>query len=89
MKLFELITEEVQPHDLYSDYRPGYTDPEEDNTQLKASDMRKTRLTLLQINKLRRMNDVRQYEQKLKLKSIQELYGPGATAEPSGDDMGF
>jgi len=88
MKLFELLTEEVQPHDLYSDYRPGYTEPEEDNTQLKASDMRKTRLTLLQINKLRKMNNVRNFEQKEKLKVIQQQYGPGS--EDSGsDDLGF
>ena len=80
--------EEVQQKGMYDKFTPGYSTPGDDNSQVQMSDTRKTRLTLLQISKLRRMNDVRQYEQKLKLKSIKDLYGPGVTAEPEGD-MGF
>jgi hypothetical protein len=40
--------------------------------------LRKTKLTLRQINKLRRLNDVRAYEFKEKLKRVQTQYAPPA-----------
>ena len=58
----------------------GYYDPEDDNSQLKMSDLRKTRLTLLQLNKLRKMDDVRAYEQSEKVKNVQLQYAPKAEA---------
>ena len=41
---------------------PGYQDVESDNSKPKWKESRKTKLTLKQIRKLRKMNDVRNYE---------------------------
>ena len=54
----------------------GYQDVAADNSQTTKKDLRKTRLTLRQINKLRQMNDVRSYEYKEKLKHIRKQYAP-------------
>ena len=56
----------------------GYQDVEQDNTQPQLGQLRKTKLTLRQINKLRRMNDVRTFEYKEKLKEIKRMYMPPA-----------
>lgn len=73
--------------DLFDKAVPGYQSLEDDNSQLQKSNVRKTRLTLMQINKMRQMNDVRNYEHKQKLRVIQDQYGPGAGG--GDDDMGF
>lgn len=54
----------------------AYQDLEADNSQPQLGDLRKTRLTLRQLNKLRQMNDVRAYEYKEKLKLIRQQYAP-------------
>ena len=54
----------------------AYQDLSQDNSQIRLSDLRKTRLTLRQLNKLRKMNDVRTYEYKEKLKQIKQQYSP-------------
>lgn len=59
----------------------GYQDTQDDNSQPKLGDLRKTKLTLRQINKLRRMNDVRRYEYQEKLEKVQRQYAP--VAEPA------
>jgi hypothetical protein len=41
-------------------------------------DLRKTRLTLRQLNKLRKMNDIRALEYKDKLKLVRKQYQPPA-----------
>jgi hypothetical protein len=46
------------------------------NSQVQLGDLRKSRLTLRQLNKLRKMNDVRTYEYKEKLKKIRTQYAP-------------
>jgi len=51
-----------------------YQDVENDNSVPDIGDLRKSRLTLLQINKLRRMQDLRAYEQEQKLKNIKKQY---------------
>jgi len=56
----------------------AYQDLSQDNSQPQESDLRKTRLTLRQLNKLRKMNDVRMYEFKEKLKLIKKQYAPPA-----------
>jgi len=56
----------------------GYQDLEDDNTQPRLGELRKTKLTLRQINKLRRMNDLRTYEYKENLKQIKKQYSPPA-----------
>lgn len=52
---------------------PGYQDVNDDDSTKYA--LRQTRLTLKQLNKLRKMNDIRNYEKEAKLKSIQAQYG--------------
>ncbi len=61
---------------------PAYQDLEQDNSQPRLGDLRKTHLTLRQLNKLRRMNDVRQVEYKDKLKLIRQQYAPPAAPPP-------
>jgi len=62
---------------LYEFFEPekeGFQDVEDDNSQPTAGDLRKTKLTLKQINKIRRMNDVRAYEYKENLEQIKKQY---------------
>ena len=54
----------------------AYQDVSQDNSQPELGDMLKSRLTLRQINKLRKMNDVRMYEYKEKLKLVRQQYAP-------------
>jgi len=56
---------------------PGsFQDLSQDNSQVELGDLRKSRLTLRQLNKLRKMNDVRTFEYKEKLKKIRKQYQP-------------
>ena len=61
-------------NELYHRVSNAYQDLSQDNSQTTKDSLRKTRLTLRQINKLRQMNDVRGYEYKEKLKDIQAQY---------------
>jgi hypothetical protein len=54
----------------------AYQDTADDNSQPQLGDLRKTRLTLRQLNKLRKMNDIRAVEYKEKLKLIRQQYAP-------------
>jgi hypothetical protein len=54
----------------------AYQDLSQDNSQVELKDLRKSRLTLRQLNKLRKMNDVRAYEYKEKLKLVKQQYSP-------------
>jgi len=74
MKLFEMYEQAV----------PGYQDVASDNSSPKWRESRKTKLTLKQIRKLRKMNDVRNYEKVNYLKKVHEQYGPQANAEGAG-----
>ena len=53
-----------------------YQDLKQDNSQPKLGDLRKTKLTLRQINKLRRMHDVRSFVFQEKPKQIKKQYAP-------------
>jgi hypothetical protein len=64
MKLFEMFDAAI----------PGYQDQEKDNTRLKWKETRKTKLTLRQIRKLRKMIDVRNYEKSQNLKKVRKQY---------------
>ena len=66
-------------NELYDRSPSAYQDLSQDNSQTTLKSLRKTRLTLRQINKLRQMNDVRSYEYKEKLKDIRRQYAPVAT----------
>ena len=65
-------------NELYDRSPAAYQDISQDNTQPKLGQLRKTKLTLRQINKLRVMNDVRSYEFKEKLKKVKQMYAPPA-----------
>jgi hypothetical protein len=56
----------------------AYQDLKQDNSQPQLGDLRKTHLTLRQLNKLRMMNDIRQVEYKEKLKLVRQQYAPPA-----------
>jgi hypothetical protein len=56
----------------------AYQDLEQDNSQPQLGDLRKTHLTLRQLNKLRKMNDVRAVEYKEKLNRVRQQYAPPA-----------
>jgi hypothetical protein len=56
----------------------GYQDLEDDNSQPQMHDLRKTKLTLKQINKLRQLNDVRTYEYQENIKQVKKQYAPPA-----------
>lgn len=60
----------------------GYQDVEDDNSTLNLDDLRKSRLTLKQINKLRRMQEVRTFERNEKLERIKSQYSQ-SSGEPS------
>ncbi len=66
MKLFEFY--EAPPE--------GYQDQEDDNSVPQLGELRKTKLTLKQISKLRKMYDMRNYERKGDLKKIQAQFAP-------------
>lgn len=67
-------------NELY-DKQPGYQDENDDHSKARIGDLRKTKLTLKQLNKLRIMNDVRTYEQTQKAKRIQRQYSTQETPE--------
>jgi hypothetical protein len=62
--------------------RDEYMDPAEDNEVPKLNDLRKTKLTLGQINRMRLIRDVRNFELKNNLKNIRIQYGRPAETEP-------
>lgn len=64
MNLFEFIEKEPE----------AMQDLGDDNTQPQLGQLRKTKLTLRQINKLRQMNDLRSLEYKEELKQIKKQY---------------
>jgi hypothetical protein len=66
--------------EVFEKAEDGYYDPEDENSSLKLSDLRKTKLTLLQLNKLRKMDDVRAYEQAQKITHVQTQYAPKVDA---------
>jgi len=70
--------------EMYEPAIPGLQDVEDDNSSPKWRESRKTKLTLKQIRKLRKMNDVRNYEKVNYLKKVHEQYGPQANAEGAG-----
>jgi hypothetical protein len=53
----------------------GMQDVDQDNSKPTWKTSRKTKLTLKQIRKLRKMLDVRQYEKQLHLKKVRKQYG--------------
>lgn len=65
---------------MFSDYKPGYQDVSMDKSQQKIEDLRKTKLTLAQINQLRKMNDQRAIEFKENLQKVKTMYAQPVAA---------
>ena len=65
-------------NEIYSREPEAYQDLSQDNSQPRLGNLRKTRLTLRQLNKLRQMQDVRSWEFKEKLKKVKKQYAPPA-----------
>lgn len=74
MNLFEFFSSK-------KDFPEPYQDVENDESQLKFSDTRKTRLTLRQIQQLRQMNDVRDIEKKNEVDRLKKMYSSGGDSE--------
>ena len=68
-------------NEVFSEYKQGYQDLSQDKSRNKIEDLRKTKLTLAQINQLRKMNDQRSYEFKEQLERVKTMYGQ--TAAPA------
>ena len=62
--------------EFYDTNTKGFQDVSNDNSAPKWSETRKTRLTLSEINKLRRMKEVESFERANDLKKIRKQYQP-------------
>ena len=60
--------------EIFEPMPAGYQSEKDDHTALKLSDLRKTKLTLKQLNRLRIMNDVRKLEHEKKVEAVQNQY---------------
>jgi hypothetical protein len=60
--------------ELFDAAKQGYQDQADDKSAPKWKDMRKTKLTLRQITKLRKMLDVRNYEAHKNLEKVRKQY---------------
>lgn len=69
--------------ELFNSYPNEYQDLSQDSSQIKIQDTRKTRLTLAQINRLRKMNDMRALEHAKEMQLIKQMYGAPAQSELS------
>jgi hypothetical protein len=67
-------------NEIYERSPEAYQDLSQDNSQPRLGDLRKTKLTLRQLNKLRQMQDVRSFEHKEKLKQVKRQYAPPPVA---------
>ena len=68
-------------NEMFAEYKKGYQELSNDKSQQKVEDLRKTRLTLAQINQIRKMNDQRTIEQKEHMEKVKAMYGQ--TAAPA------
>lgn len=59
-------------------------DPDYDQSIVKSSDTRKTRLTLRQINRARKASELHNKEQNEELNFVRQMYGMAAQAEAAG-----
>ena len=71
--------------EMFDEAEPGYESEKHDNSVQKLSDLRKTRLTLAQLNRLRMANDVRKFENEQSAEQIKQQYAAPVTPDM---DMG-
>jgi hypothetical protein len=67
--------------EIFEPMPTGYATEKDDNTVLNFSDLRKTKLTLKQLNRLRIMNDIRKLEHEKKVEAIQAQYKAPAQSQ--------
>jgi len=60
----------------------GYSSENDDNSIKKMTDTRKSRLTLMQIKRLRIMNDLRTFERQKEVEDVAKQFKPPATGVP-------
>jgi hypothetical protein len=78
-----LVNKHMNLLEMFKDEMPGYRTEKDDSTALKLSDVRKTKVTLKQLNRLRIMNDVRRLEHEQDLEKVKAQYkAPVETSEP-------
>lgn len=66
--------------EMFSDANmTGYRTEKDDNTTVRLSDLRKSKLTLSQLHRLRIMHDVRKLEKSNNLKNVQAQFKPAST----------
>ena len=70
--------------EMFNEPIVGFQDVNDDNSKPVYRTSRKTKLTLKQIRKLRKMLDVRNYEKKLYLDRVREQYGAKPEAANPG-----
>ena len=73
MLLMELMSTEKSVENIEKPYQ--------DNTALRLSDTRKTRLTFEQLSKLRKLADLKATEYQESLKDIRRQFAPAPAAE--------
>lgn len=59
-------------------------EPEYDSSPMKKKDTRKTRLTLRQINRIRKASELHTEEKRKELDFIKQMYGIASNAEAGG-----
>ena len=82
--LFEADDFSQSMNDVIKPNPMGYASEEDDQSILKLSDLRKTRLTLGQLNKLRILNDVRKLEHEQNITKLSKQYKAPAADEGGG-----
>jgi hypothetical protein len=68
--------------EMFNDHNGDFQDLSRDNSVAKVKDLRKTKLTLAQINQLRKMNDQRTVEYFENIKKVRQQYGASAAPQP-------
>lgn len=81
MLLRELFYFDKETVDTVEDDR---YEPEYDQSPVDYDDTRKTRLTLMQINRIRKSSELHNKEKKEELNFIKQMYGIAANTEAGG-----
>jgi hypothetical protein len=76
-----MVNKHMNLLEMFNDL-PGHRTEKDDNTSVKLSDVRKTKLTLSQLNRLRVMNDIRKLEREQQLEKVQTQYAPPVESAP-------
>ena len=67
--------------ELFNSSPKAFQDLSDDDSQMKWEDSRKTKLTLRQINRLRKMNDMRTLEHEKEMAFVRTMYAPPESSD--------